>query len=74
VGEALPLAAWPEIVSTDIGEGTTEYVVRDNAESFAAHLQSQDASVLDVTPMNLSEIFLEVVGKGKTNVPVEVLA
>jgi ABC-2 type transport system ATP-binding protein len=74
VGEALPLAAWPEIVSTDIGEGTTEYVVRDNAESFAAHLQSQGASVLDVTPMNLSEIFLEVVGKGKTNVPVEVLA
>jgi ABC-2 type transport system ATP-binding protein len=74
VGEALPLAAWPEIVSTNIGEGTTEYVVRDNAESFAAHLQSQGASVLDVTPMNLSEIFLEVVGKGKTNVPVEVLA
>jgi hypothetical protein len=30
--------------------------------------------VLDVTPLNLSEIFLEVVGKGKTNVPVEVLA
>jgi ABC-2 type transport system ATP-binding protein len=74
VGEALPLAAWPEIVSTNIGEGTTEYVVRDNAESFAAHLQSQGASVLDVTPMNLSEIFLEVVGKGKTNVPLEVLA
>ena len=74
VGEARPLAAWPEIVSTSIGEGTTEYVVRDNAESFAAHLQSQGASVLDVTPMNLSEIFLEVVGKGKTNVPVEVLA
>jgi ABC-2 type transport system ATP-binding protein len=74
VGEALPLATWPDIVSTNIGEGTTEYVVRDNAESFAAHLQSQDASVLDVTPMNLSEIFLEVVGKGKTNVPVEVLA
>jgi ABC-2 type transport system ATP-binding protein len=74
VGEALPLAAWPEIISTNIGEGTTEYVVRDNAESFAAHLQSQGASVLDVTPMNLSEIFLEVVGKGKTNVPLEVLA
>ena len=74
VGEALPLAAWPDIVSTNIGEGTTEYVVRDNAESFTAHLQSQGASVLDVTPMNLSEIFLEVVGKGKINVPVEVLA
>jgi hypothetical protein len=30
--------------------------------------------VLDVSPMNLSEIFLEVVGKGEANVPVEVLA
>ena len=74
VGEALPLASSPEIVSVNTGEGTTEYVVRANADAFAAHLQSQGATVLDVTPLNLSEIFLEVVGKGKTNVPVEVLA
>ena len=74
VGEALPLAEWPDIVSANAGEGTTEYVVRANADAFAAHLQSQGATVLDVTPLNLSEIFLEVVGKGKTNVPVEVLA
>ena len=74
VGEALPLAEWPDIVSANSGEGTTEYVVRANADAFAAHLQSQGATVLDVTPLNLSEIFLEVVGKGKTNVPVEVLA
>jgi ABC-2 type transport system ATP-binding protein len=74
VGEALPLAATPDIVSANTGEGTTEYVVRTNADAFAAHLESQGATVLDVTPLNLSEIFLEVVGKGKTNVPVEVLA
>jgi len=74
VGEALPLAEWPDIVSANTGEGTTEYVVRSNADAFAAHLESQGATVLDVTPLNLSEIFLEVVGKGKTNVPVEVLA
>jgi ABC-2 type transport system ATP-binding protein len=74
VGEALALAEWPDIVSANTGEGTTEYVVRANADAFAAHLQSQGATVLDVTPLNLSEIFLEVVGKGKTNVPVEVLA
>jgi len=30
--------------------------------------------VLDVSSMNLSEIFFEVVGKGDANVPVEVLA
>ena len=74
VGEALPLAEWPDIVSANTGEGTTEYVVRANADAFVAHLRSQGATVLDVTPLNLSEIFLEVVGKGKTNVPVEVLA
>ena len=74
VGEALALAEWPDIVSANTGEGTTEYVVRANADAFAASLQSQGATVLDVTPLNLSEIFLEVVGKGKTNVPVEVLA
>ena len=74
VGEALPLAARPEVVSASTGEGTTEYVVRADGDAFVAHLQSQGATVLDVTPLNLSEIFLEVVGKGKTNVPVEVLA
>lgn len=74
VGEALALAEWPDIVSANTGEGTTEYVVRANADAFAAHLGSQGTTVLDVTPLNLSEIFLEVVGKGKTNVPVEVLA
>jgi ABC-2 type transport system ATP-binding protein len=74
VGEAGPLAQSPEIVSVNTGEETTEYVVRADADAFAAHLQSQGATVLDVTPLNLSEIFLEVVGKGKTNVPVEVLA
>jgi ABC-2 type transport system ATP-binding protein len=74
VGEAPPLAARPEVVTTSTSEGTTEYVVRADGDAFVAHLQSQGATVLDVTPLNLSEIFLEVVGKGKTNVPVEVLA
>jgi ABC-2 type transport system ATP-binding protein len=74
VGEALPLAASGEVVSAATGEGTTEYVVRANADAFIANLRSQGATVLDETPLNLSEIFLEVVGKGKTNVPVEVLA
>ena len=74
VGEALPLAAWPGLISANTGEGTTEYVVRTDGDGFVAQLASQGATVLEVTPLNLSEIFLEVVGKGKTNVPVEVLA
>jgi ABC-2 type transport system ATP-binding protein len=74
VGENLPVGARSEIFKTKTGEGTTEYVVRANADAFIAELRSEGATVLDVTPMNLSEIFLEVVGKGEANVPVEVLA
>jgi len=76
VGEVLPLAASGDLISATTGEGTTEYVVRSNADAFVQNLRSQGATVLDESPLNLSEIFLEVVGKGKGNhdVPVEVLA
>jgi ABC-2 type transport system ATP-binding protein len=74
VGEKLPIAALSGVFRTSTGEGTTEYVLRGDAEAFTAYLRSQGATVLDVSPMNLPEVFLEVVGKGETNVPVEVLA
>jgi ABC-2 type transport system ATP-binding protein len=74
VGESLPLATGPDVLSANTGEGTTEYVLRADADAFAAHLVTQGATVLDATPLNLSEIFLEVVGKGKSNVSMEVLA
>jgi ABC-2 type transport system ATP-binding protein len=73
-GDSLVAVGANEIVSTNVSEGTTEYVVRVDAEGFAARLRSQGAIVLDVTPMSLSEIFLELVGRGRTDVPVEVLA
>jgi ABC-2 type transport system ATP-binding protein len=74
VGEGLPTAARSEVLRAKTGEGTTEYIVRANEAAFTAELRSQGATVLDVSPLNLSEIFLEVVGKGEVNVPVEVLA
>lgn len=74
VGEDLPRASGSEIVTAKSSEGTTEYVLRANAEGFARQLRSQGAILLDVTPMNLSEIFIELVGKEDTHVPVEVLA
>lgn len=74
IGENLPFGSRSEVFRTKTGEGTTEYVLRANAEGFLAELRSQGASVLDVAPMNLSEVFLEVVGKGEAHVPVEVLA
>lgn len=74
VGENLRLSARNEVLQTRTGEGTTEYVLRGNAESFTASLRNQGATVLEVSPMNLQEIFLEVVGKGEANVLMEVLA
>src|ERR1700677_2577785 len=74
VGQDLRLPSRNEILQTRTGEGTTEYVVRTNAEGFTANLRSQGATVLDVSPMNLQEIFLEVVGKGEANVLMEMLA
>jgi ABC-2 type transport system ATP-binding protein len=74
VGENLNLPAGNEVFRTGTVEGTTEYVLRGNVESFTASLRNQGATVLDVSPMNLQEIFLEVVGKGEANVLMEVLA
>jgi ABC-2 type transport system ATP-binding protein len=74
VGENLRLPVANEVLHTRTVEGTTEYVLRANAEGFTASLRSQGATVLDVSPMNLHEIFLEVVGKGEANVLMEVLA
>jgi ABC-2 type transport system ATP-binding protein len=79
VGERFPVEALPpttrsEILATHSSEGTTEFVLRANAETFIAYLRNHGATILDTTPMNLQEVFLEVVGKGKANVPVEVLA
>lgn len=74
VGENLPVSRSRDIFKTRIAEGTTEYILRANADAFIAGLHNQGATVLDAAPMNLSEVFLEVVGKERPHVPVEVLA
>ena len=74
VGENLRLTVAQRDPPDTHRRGTTEYVVRTNAEGFTASLRNQGATVLDVSPMNLQEIFLEVVGKGEANVLMEVLA
>ncbi len=61
------------IVTVTETEGVSEYVLRSGAGEFANELRRQGAVVLDVSPMNLSEIFLELVGKEKPDA-VEVLA
>ena len=72
IGERLPERG-PEIVTVSATEGVFDYVVSADADGFASSLRGQGATILDVSPMNLSEIFLVLVGK-ESHVPVEVLA
>jgi ABC-2 type transport system ATP-binding protein len=71
-GTQLPTST-PETLAVTSAEGVTEYVMRAGAEELAANLRNQGAIVLEVLPLNLSEIFLVLVGK-ENHVPVEVLA
>jgi ABC-2 type transport system ATP-binding protein len=72
-GSGLPRTA-PEIVTVSEAEGVSEYVLRSGADAFAAELTRHGAIVLDISPMNLSEIFLELVGKENHHAAVEVMA
>jgi hypothetical protein len=72
VGERLPERG-AEIVTASATKSVFDYVVCDDAEGFAASLRSQGATILDVSPMNLSEIFLVLAGK-ESHVPQEVFA
>ena len=72
-GTGLPRTA-PEIVTVSDTEGVSDYVLRSGAEPFAAELRRQGAVILDVSPLNLSEIFLTLVGKENHDAAVEVMA
>jgi ABC-2 type transport system ATP-binding protein len=74
IGTDQPLIHRAEILSAKRSEATTEYVLRADADAFFAELRNQGATVLSISPMGLPEIFLEVVGKGEADVPVEALA
>jgi ABC-2 type transport system ATP-binding protein len=72
-GERVPSKS-PEILTTSASEGITEYVLCAGEEKFLADLRSNGATILEVLPMNLSEIFLELAGKENHHVPIETMA
>lgn len=72
-GEHAP-ATSPEILTASSSEGITEYVLCAGEEKFVAGLRNNGATVLEVLPMNLSEIFIELVGRENSHVPVEAMA
>ena len=72
-GERVPSKS-PEILTTSASEGVTEYVLCAGEEQFTADLRNNGATILEVLPMNLSEIFLELAGKETNHVSVEAMA
>lgn len=62
-GTGLPKGKSADVVSVNADGEFCKYVVRANAEAFAADLRNQGASVADVSPLGLREIFLELVRK-----------
>jgi ABC-2 type transport system ATP-binding protein len=72
-GERAPSTS-PEILTASRSQGVTEYILCAGEEAFLANLRNNGATILEVLPMNLSEIFLELVGKENSHVPVEAMA
>jgi ABC-2 type transport system ATP-binding protein len=62
-GNALPQSKSAEVVSVASDGNFCKYLVKQDAEAFAAELRRQGATVTEVSPLGLREIFLELVRK-----------
>jgi len=62
-GEGLPVATSPNLVSATTDGRFRRYVVTREAERFAAELRGQGATILEVSPLGLRELFLHLVRK-----------
>ena len=61
--DSLPALTAPNLVSQRRSEKFHRLLVAREAEEFAAHLRSQGATVLEISPVNLGEVFLGLAGK-----------
>jgi ABC-2 type transport system ATP-binding protein len=61
--ETLFAAKMPNVISAARNGRFCRYVVARDAEGFAAHLRQNGAEVAEITPLNLRELFLELVRK-----------
>lgn len=60
-GTSLPTKQTPEIISLTRCELLYEYIVSSNADRFVAQLRNAGATVVEVSSLSLSELFLHVV-------------
>jgi ABC-2 type transport system ATP-binding protein len=64
------LSAKDERVISAVQSGSTcDYVLRNESERFVAELRSQGATIVNVSPLNLSDIFLHLVRKEEPCTP-----
>ena len=68
-GEGLPVATSPNLVSATTDGRFRRYVVTREAERFAAELRGQGATILEVSPLGLRELFLHLVRKEDSCTP-----
>jgi ABC-2 type transport system ATP-binding protein len=62
-GNALPAGRTPQVISAHTSNNVCEYFVRNGADAFVDGLRHQGATVLEVTPLNLEQVFLQLVKK-----------
>jgi ABC-2 type transport system ATP-binding protein len=62
-GEGLPVAKSTEVISATTDGRFRRYVVAREAERFAAELRGQGATILEISPLGLRELFLHLVRK-----------
>jgi ABC-2 type transport system ATP-binding protein len=62
-GAGLPQTKTSDIVSVSSSGVFCKYVLRQNSEAFAAELRNRGATVMEVSPLGLREIFIELVRK-----------
>jgi ABC-2 type transport system ATP-binding protein len=62
-GTALPAARTWQVISVRISGSIYEYHVRSDADRFVAALRNQGATILDISPLNLEQVFLQLVRK-----------
>jgi ABC-2 type transport system ATP-binding protein len=62
-GNALPAERTSQVVSVRASGSTCEYHVRSDADRFVAELRNQGATILDISTLNLEQVFLQLVRK-----------
>ena len=68
-GEGMLVAPSADIVSATSDGRFRRYVLARNADRFAAELKSQGASILEISPLGLRELFLHLVRKEDSCTP-----